>query len=144
MRVLGVDYGGKRVGVALGDTETQIATAWEVVANDGVDSVVSRMMDIAEREEVERIVVGVPKPLQDASLENDQVQEVRGFIAALRDAGATVEEWDESFSSVVAARHEQRGRALTGAGRTKMKGEKRDDLAAAVLLEGWLHHAVSS
>jgi len=144
MRVLGIDYGAKRVGVALGDTDTQIATAWEVIVNEGVDAVVSRIAEIAKKEEAEKIIVGIPRPLQDASFENDQVRDVRGFAVALREAGLTVEEWDEAYSSAMAARHEQSARALTHAGRPKAKGQKRDDLAAAVLLEGWLQHAVSS
>ncbi|MEN9558095.1 MAG: hypothetical protein RL141_464 [Candidatus Parcubacteria bacterium] len=144
MRVLGIDYGAKRIGVALGDTQTRIATAWEVIPNDGLDAAASRVADIAEKEEAEKIIIGIPMPLRDATLENDQVREIRGFIFALREAGLYVEEWDEAYSSALAAHQEMAGRALTGAGRVKSSGGKRDDLAAAALLEGWLQHAVSS
>lgn len=139
MRVLGIDYGSKRVGIALGDTETQIANAWEVIANDtGLDQLASRIADIAEREDAEKAVIGIPRPLQDASLENDQVREIRGFVLALKEAGLDVVEWDEAFTSKLAAQLEQDGRPLTAAGHQKSKGEKRDDLAAAAMLEGWL------
>lgn len=142
MRVLGIDYGSKRVGVALGDTETRIANAWEVLMNDsGLEPLASRIADIAEREEAEKIIVGIPRPLKDASLENDQVREIRGFILALKDAGLDVCEWDEGLTSKVAAQMEQEGRPLTAAGRAKSKGEKRDDLAAAAMLDGWLSNA---
>lgn len=141
MRVLGIDYGSKRVGVALGDTETRVASPWEVLPNGGLDALASRIADIAEREDVERIVVGIPRPLKDASLENDQVREIRGCILALKEAGLDVVEWDETLTSKIAARQEQEARALTAAGRPKSKGEKRDDLAATAMLEGWLEQA---
>jgi len=51
MRVLGIDYGAARVGVALGDTDTQIATAWEVIPHEGIDTLVSRIADLAEKED---------------------------------------------------------------------------------------------
>lgn len=139
MRVLGIDYGSKRVGIALGDTETRIANAWEVLSNDnGLDGLASRIADLAEREDAEKIVVGIPKPLQDASLENDQVREIRGFILALKETGLDVVEWDEGLTSKIAAQQEQEGRPLTAAGRPSSKGGKRDDLAAAAMLDGWL------
>jgi putative Holliday junction resolvase len=138
MRVLGIDYGSKRVGIALGDTETRLATAWQVMPNDGLESLVSGIADLAEKEEAEQVVVGVPHPLQDAALENDQVREIRGFIAALKESGLDVVEWDEGLTSKIAAQQEQEGRPLTAAGRASSKGEKRDDLAAAAMLDGWL------
>jgi putative Holliday junction resolvase len=143
MRVLGIDYGSKRVGVALGDTETGIATAWAVLPNEGLELLAARIAEIAKKEEAACVVVGIPKPLRDASLENAQVQEIRGVMVILREAGLVVEEWDEGYSSAVAAQHEVAGRGMTAAGRTKSRGEKRDDLAAAVMLEGWLSRKVS-
>ena len=144
MRVLGIDYGAARIGVALGDTETRIATAWAVLPNEGHEALAARLADMADREEAEKIVVGIPRPLQNAAQENNQVREIRHFIQALREAGLAVEEWDEALTSAVAAQHEQSARARTAAGRPKATGEKRDDLAAAVMLEGWLEHAVSA
>jgi putative holliday junction resolvase len=139
MRVLGVDYGAKRVGVALGDTETRVASAWEVLPHGGdLHDLAARVASIATREDVKQVVVGIPRPLKQASMENAQVREIRGFIMALRDAGLTVVEWDESLTSKVAAQHEQALRPLTAAGRQKSGGAKRDDLAAAAMLEGWL------
>jgi putative Holliday junction resolvase len=139
MRVLGIDYGSKRVGVALGDTETRIANAWEVVLNDsGMEALAMKIVDIAGQEQVEKIIVGIPRPLKDASFENDQVREIRGFILALKEAGLDVVEWDEALTSKVAAQQEQESRPLTAAGRPSSKGGKRDDLAAAVILQNWL------
>ena len=140
MRILGIDYGAKRVGIALGDTESRIANAWEVLVNTGdLEQLASRVADITEREEAEKVVIGIPRPLQDASLENDQVREIRGFILSLKDAGLDVVEWDEGLTSKVAAQQEFGGRPLNSSGRPKGNGGKRDDMAAAVMLDGWLN-----
>lgn len=142
MRVLGIDYGSKRVGVALGDTETRIASAWEVLPNEGTETLVVRIADILKREGAESLVVGIPRPLQDSALNNGQVQEIRKFISALREHGLDVFEWDEALTSKMAARQEFDGRSLTAAGRVTSKGGKRDDMAAAAILDGWLNRVV--
>ncbi len=54
MRYLGIDYGEKRIGIALGDSETKIATPYGVV--DSIDGVVK----LVKAEQIEEIVIGVP------------------------------------------------------------------------------------
>ena len=135
MRVLGIDYGSKRIGIALGDTETRIATPWEVLLNDGRLNILKAIHEITVRESVDKVVVGIPHPLKDQAHENDQVKEVRLFIKDLEAQGAVVEEADETLSSKLAA------------GQMVERGEKgkRDDLAAAAILQGWLDgHAIHS
>lgn len=128
MRILGIDYGSKRIGIALGDTESRIATPWEVLQNDGRLNILKEIHEIAAREGVEKIVVGVPRPLKDQTLENEQMKEVRLFIKDLEAQGISIVEADETLSSKLAA------------GQMVERGEKgkRDDLAAAAILQGWL------
>jgi putative holliday junction resolvase len=128
MRVLGIDYGSKRVGLALGDTDSRVASPWGHLPNEGVLDLVARIHEIVKRDEVETIVVGIPRPLRDSSLENDQVQEIRNFITSLSGLGVSVVESDETLTSQLAARQ-----ALEMGER-----EKRDDLAAAAILQSWL------
>jgi len=128
MRVLGIDYGSKRVGIALGDTESKIATPWATVPNEGSLALLARIHELAARDQVEAIVVGVPRPLKNSKLENQQVLETKTFIASLRGIDLKVFEEDETLTSKLAARQvEERGE----------KG-KRDDLAAANILQTWL------
>ncbi len=128
MRVLGIDYGSKRVGVALGDTESRIASPWSIIEVDSRLEVLRRIMDFVKNEGAEKIVVGVPRPLGDQKFENEQVKEVRLFIKDLEAQGIPVEEADETLSSKLAA------------GQMIERGEKgkRDDLAAAAILQSWL------
>ncbi len=128
MRVLGIDYGAKHVGIALGDTETKIATPWTVWPNEGALALLTRIHDLAMQEAIQALIVGIPRPLRAPLKENDQVREVRTFIEGVNGLGITVYEEDEAMSSGLAARHAQE------------MGEKgkRDDLAAAVILQTWL------
>lgn len=128
MRVLGIDFGAARVGLALGDTESKIASPWSVIAETDRLAVLARIHDILQRDAVEAIVVGVPRPLKDSSQQNAQVTEVRAFIEDVKRLGLPVHAEDEALTSRLAARQVQdRGQ----------KG-KRDDLAAAAILQTWL------
>ncbi len=125
MRVLGIDYGARKVGIAIGDTESRIASPWTVLENEGHGEVIKQVRLVLEREGVERVVVGVPRPLQDASKENQQVVEIRRFIQDLRANGIPVDEADETLSSAQARHY-------------LSKGEKDDAVAASVMLQGFL------
>lgn len=128
MRVLGLDYGSKRIGVALGDTETKIASPWAVIESSDRLDVLRRIHELVKSEAIDRLVVGVPYALKDRSATNDQAEEVRTFVADLTAQGLAVEEMDETLTSrMAAAQMQERGE----------KG-KRDDLAAAVILQSWL------
>ena len=80
MRILGIDYGAKRVGLALGDTESKIASPLMVVPNDGVALLFGRLRDIFAQEQIKHVVVGVPLSLRQPGAENDQLRDVRNFI----------------------------------------------------------------
>ena len=135
MRVLGIDYGSRRTGIALGDTEAKIASPWRVIEAEEIADVIREIKTIIEEEQIGQIVVGVPRPLRNRDQENGQVMEVKNFITELRTLSLPVHEEDEVLSSGLA------GQQMLERGQ---KG-KRDDLAAAVILQSWLdRHAVSS
>lgn len=128
MRVLGIDYGAKRVGVALGDTDSCIASPWAVFSDVARLELLRKIRELIENEHVEKIVVGIPHPLGDRKLENEQVKEVRVFVEDLKAQGLDVLEEDETLSSKLAM-SQMRDRGEKG---------KRDDLAAANILQTWL------
>ncbi len=128
MRVLGVDYGARRVGIALGDTETRLASPWRVLTPRSSEHLVQELLTLAREEQVERFVVGVPHPLSDPSRETDQAREIRAFIANLSRQGVEVIEEDESLSSRLACVQAEE----------MDEHKKRDDLAAAVILQTYL------
>ena len=96
--------------------------------NEGALALVARLKDIVDRDQVTTVVVGIPRPLRDTSAENEQVRAVRSFIESLKGLGVEVVEADETLTSRLAAKQ-----ALEAGER-----EKRDDLAAAAILQTWL------
>ena len=128
MRLIGIDYGSARIGVALGDTETHIASPLLILENTGVENALRELVRLAKEEAVDAFVIGVPMPLRDRTRETDQAREIRAFAARLAALGVTVYESDETLTSALAATQ------------VAERGErgKRDDLAAAAILQGWL------
>lgn len=128
MRVLGIDYGSARVGIALGDTESRVASPWAVLQNEDEEHLLLDIQKLMEREGAELAVVGIPHPLSDQSRQTKQAEEISDFIERLKQAGVRVETQDESLSSRIAERQMiERG-----------ERGKRDDLAATVILQSWL------
>ncbi|MBI4139231.1 Holliday junction resolvase RuvX [Candidatus Uhrbacteria bacterium] len=128
MRILGIDYGTKRIGIALGDTETRIASPWTVLTVDSKLDVLRRLHDMIELEQIERVVVGVPRHQKAGKTSDRTIKEIQSFINDVRAQGVEVETEDESLTTKMAAvQMQERGE----------KG-KRDDLAAAAILQSWL------
>ncbi len=139
MRVLGIDFGTVRVGLALGDTESRIASPWGVITESDRLALLARIHDVMQRDFVEAVVIGIPRPLKDSSKVNAQVKMTKIFVEDIKRFGLPVFEEDEAMSSKLAAQQvehaqpKERGRKR-GAGAL----EKRDDLAAANILQTWL------
>lgn len=132
MRVMGLDIGEKHIGVALSDPLMIIASALTVVERKTDEAAINQLIDLARENEVERIVIGLPRSL-DGSL-GKQAQSVQHFIELLQ--GRThlpIVTWDERLSTVAA----ERIMIEAGAKREKRK-KHRDSLAAAFILQGYL------
>jgi len=129
---MGLDIGEKRIGVALSDSLGMIAGPLTVVERKTDDDAIRQIIVLARENEVERIVVGLPRSL-DGSL-GKQAQAVQSFVDLLK--GHTrlpVVTWDERLSTVAADRMMMEA----GVKRDKKK-KQRDSLAAAFILQGYL------
>ena len=137
MRVLGLDIGEKRIGVALSDPEGIVAIALTVIERKSEDTDLEQLIALARENEVELIVVGLPRSL-DGGL-GKQAQAVQAFTESL--VGCTelpVVTWDERLSTVAAER------MLIEAGVKREKRKKSlDSVAAAFILQGYLDRARS-
>jgi putative Holliday junction resolvase len=101
MKVLAVDYGRKRVGLAVGDTLTRVAAPLPLIAGGERRDVVAEIARRAGEYEAERIVVGLPLNMDGSR--GPACAEVERFAAALRRAcHLPVELVDETLSSVEA------------------------------------------
>lgn len=130
-RVLGLDSGSKRIGVALSDPTGTIATPHTVIDRSGED-VAARLRTMCVEYDVERIVVGLPLHL--SGREGSAVEEARQLAEVARQAtGLPVDMHDERFTTVTAE-----SALLEGGMRRRERRAVQDKVAAAVLLQSYL------
>jgi putative holliday junction resolvase len=101
VKVLALDYGSARTGVAVSDPTGTLARPLEVVENASAPAGLRHLAELVEREEVERIVVGLPVTLRGER--GAQAEETEAFVSALR--GVTevpIEGFDERFTTKLA------------------------------------------
>ncbi len=129
-KVLGIDAGERRVGVALSDPLHLLASPLTVLdRGNGLAPVLDTLLDIVRREPVVCIVVGLP--LNANGSEGPQARRARDFAGvAERVLGVPVTLWDERLSSQEAA-------AIARTNR-RQQGAALDDIAAAVILQDYL------
>jgi len=102
MKVLALDYGSARTGVAVSDATGTLARPLTVVERAASEAGLRRLAELVAVEEPERIVVGLPLTLRGEA--GSQAQETGRFIAALRAAvSVPVESFDERFTTSLAA-----------------------------------------
>ena len=127
MRVLAVDPGSRRVGIAVSDPTGTIAQPLPTVAAEPYATLVSRLAALAGEKEAARIVVGLPRRL-DGSY-GPEAKAARELAAALRQAsGLPVELVDERLTTVAAER------AMISGGIKRAKRRATIDGVAATLL----------
>ncbi len=132
MRILALDHGTKRIGVAVSDELKLIAQPLEFIPAEPFAGFLTRLKDIIREKEAELILVGMPRNM-DGSY-GPAALKVREFVAALRDAVAVpVQTWDERLTSAQAQRFLIEGRV-----RREKRKEKVDKTAAAILLQSYL------
>jgi putative Holliday junction resolvase len=128
MRVLAVDPGGRRFGLAVADDVTGVATPLEVVAYAGIEAAAEVIDDAAREHRAELVVIGLPTSADGN--ETPACARSRGLARALARRGAATELQPEHLSS-----HEARRRACAVGRRA---GLPVDDLAAQVIAEDFL------
>ena len=132
MRVLALDVGEKRIGVALSDPTGLLATPLTTIERKGQDSDIDEALRLATEHEVSEIVVGLP--LSMSGRRGPQAGRVDAFVRAL--AGRTdipLKSVDERLSSV------QAERMLRESGVEPSKNKARiDSAAAAIILQSYL------
>ena len=126
--MMGIDYGGRRVGVAVSDSGV-LASPHSVVKND--DALLERLARLADEMEADTIVVGVARRTRSSAGEEKFLR----FADQLRQKTCkSVVLWDESHSTLEAAER------LRESGRKAKKQDDIDMYAAAVILQSYLDH----
>ncbi len=136
MRILGLDYGSKTVGVAISDELMMTAQALETISRDRENKIrhtLVRIKDICDEYKVDRIVLGYPKNMDNSI--GEQALKTESFMDELKKrTGLEVILWDERLTSVSAAK-------ILDEGEVKGRYERKkviDKIAAAIILENYL------
>jgi putative Holliday junction resolvase len=132
MRILALDHGTKRIGVAVSDELKMIAQPLEFVPAEPFADFLARLKEILREKEVELILIGMPRNM-DGSY-GPAALKVQEFMAALRGAiTIPIKAWDERLTSVQANRL-----LIQGNVRREDRKQKVDKMAAAILLQSYL------
>jgi len=132
MRILALDVGDKRIGVAISDPSQLLARSLKVIQRGSRQEDFAAVARLVEEYEVERVVVGYPRSLDGTVGEQaDKVERYAAGLAKAMDVPLVL--WDERFSTVSAER------LMREAGsRGKKRRERVDAVAAAVILQDYL------
>ena len=123
MKVLALDYGSARTGVAVSDPTGTVARPLEVVKHAATEAGIARLVELAREEDVERIIVGLPITLRGEH--GAQAEETDRFVELLRAAtDLPVESFDERFTTKLADAFDAKA--------------EQDSVAAAHLLTSYL------
>ncbi len=126
MRILGIDYGDRRIGLAVSDPDAIIARGLPTLRNEGEAEVLAAIRRLVEEHEVAEIVVGLPRNMDDSI--GPQAQKTMRFAEGLKVLGLKVHLVDERLTT------EQAKRVMTEAGLSREQQHKRMDRVAAQLI----------
>lgn len=132
MKIMGIDYGDARTGVAISDLLCTLVGTTAVVPSRNRDKAVADILRMVQENEVGEIVVGLPKNMDGT--EGTRAQLCREFADILKEAaGIPVTMWDERRTTVEAhnilSQHNYHG---------KKRKQTVDAVAASLILEGYL------
>ena len=132
-RIMGIDYGDARTGVAMSDLMCTLVGSTAVVPSRNTEKAIADIVRMAKENEVGRIVVGLPRNMDGT--EGARAELCRGFARKLGDAtGLEIVMWDERRTTVEAhnilSQHNYHGQ--------KRKNTV-DAVAASLILEGYLN-----
>lgn len=135
MRVMGLDYGAKTVGVAISDELLMTAQPVETIRRDRetkLRKTLARIEELMEEYEVEKVVIGLPKKLNNE--EGDRCEKTREFARMVHQrSGLEVIFWDERLTTVLAD-----AALAEGNGAPKDRKDYIDKIAASLILKSYL------
>jgi putative Holliday junction resolvase len=132
MRILALDHGTKRIGIAVSDELKLIAQPLEFVPAEPFAGFLVRLKELLLEKQIELVLVGMPRNMNGSY--GPAALKVEEFIAALsRAITVPIKTWDERLTSAQANRF-----LIQGGVRREKRKEKVDQTAAAILLQSYL------
>ena len=130
-RLLAIDYGARRVGLALSDPLKMIASPYRTIINNNNTILIEEIEKIIAAEDIELTIVGLP--LGMAGQKTEQTKKVEEFVDKLTDRGIIIKYEDERWSSVAAKRSMKEQNIKSGHNKDLV-----DQTAAAIFLQQYL------
>ena len=127
MRYLGIDYGLKKVGLAL--SEGQIASPFKVIDITSLKDAVNKISSIIEKEQIDRVIVGVPESGQSKNAVKKFLNEIK---AKLKEEEVSIIEADETLSSSTAID------LMVDLNTSRESRQKEDAYSASIILQNFL------
>jgi putative Holliday junction resolvase len=135
-RVLGVDLGERRIGLALSDPGRTFASPLATIPFVSERKTAERLAELCRQHGADQVVVGLP--VRDDGSEGENCARSRRIVDRLVALGVAAEPWDESWSTHDAAAD------LDAAGGSRASVRRRiDQAAAALVLRDWMEHRQS-
>ena len=132
MRLMGIDYGDARVGIALSDPLMIMSQGYKTIKNDGTDALYEEIVSIIKEKEVTKIVIGLPKNMDNSQgFRTDATMEFADKLTNFTDV--EIEFSDERLTTVSA-----HGFLNEMNVRGKKRKETVDTLSAALILETYM------
>lgn len=129
MNVLGLDIGAARIGVALGNTETRLASPVAVVPARPEEQAFAELAKLIRAEGVRSVIIGMPRLLSHPEHETEQQAQIQAWAQRFTTRiSVPIVFADETLSSALAGRWQQE----------RQEKGKRDDLAALAILQSYL------
>lgn len=132
MRIMGIDYGDSRTGIAMSDLLCSIVGSTTVIHSKNSEKTIEQILELIQKNQVTELVMGLPKNMDGT--EGARAELCRSFAARLETAsGMPVRLWDERRTTVEAhnilSQHNYHG---------KKRKDTVDAVAASLILEGYL------
>lgn len=127
-RLMGIDHGQRRIGVALSDPLQLFATPHTIIEVQSAGQVLEALADLVASEHVAKVVVGLPTA-SDGGIGKQAALVIRWARALNERLAVPIILWDESYSSEIAGEL---------AGQRVRRGDPIDDIAAAAILQEYL------
>ena len=130
-KILAIDMGTKRIGIAISDPLRMISSPFSIIQFTGADELVKQIKEIAKKNDVNKIIIGLP--IREDGNEGPGCIVSKKMGERLRNEGFDTILWDERYSSKIAEYY------LRECGiKHKDTKDKLDSLSASVLLESYL------
>lgn len=130
-KILAIDYGNKRTGLAISDIDEKLASRFLTLENRSLKNLIKEIKNIITKESIEKIIVGLPIGLKT---ESEQTQKTNDFINYLtKETGIPIKKINEVFTSKMA----EKNLRDTGIKREELK-KIIDQEAARIILQDYL------